>query len=473
MTNPYGETPITVAQATPVNSGVESGPAREGAAAQGWDAVVMGAGPGGLAAAIHLRRGGLRVLCVEPDKFPHDRVGESLDWSSPGMLAQLGISRESLIEDQVATYKRHIEIVTPDRPTYQAQPEAWFRNPPLKFETITLHTDRKALDQRLFDAACQSGAEFLWDRVTEIESAGEQVTAVRTAGGQRIEAPWFIDASGLGARLLARQFKVPKIEYGKKKVCLWCHFETPIRTEGTTFYANVASDEYLSWIWEIPISPKVTSVGCVMSADFVKQQRRQGKETHQILWDALAAYTRFDRLVEEQRGAAIHSASYQSYVHTNACGPNWLMVGEAASLPDPLTANGVTAAFRHAAEGVKFILESNHRGTLTARQRRVYNTNVQRMGHVFNHSIETSIYDNSIRWGLGVMPAQKIYTAFSYTVNALYTKYRPQGWLSMLCFGVIMKGVWAWMEGWALLGRVNCTLRPGLKTRHLQVAPTR
>jgi flavin-dependent dehydrogenase len=473
MTNPSGETPFTVSQATRVNSGVESGPAREGASTQGWDAVVMGAGPGGLAAAIHLRRGGLRVLCVEPDKFPHDRVGESLDWSSPGMLAQLGISRESLIADQVATYKRHIEIVTPDRPPYQAQPEAWFQNPPLKFETITLHTDRKALDQRLFDTACQSGAEFLWDRVTEIESAGEQVTAVRTVGGQRIEARWFIDASGLGARLLARQFKVPKIEYGKKKVCLWCHFETPIRTEGTTFYANVVSDEYLSWIWEIPISPKVTSVGCVMSADFVKQQRRQGKETHQILWDALAAYTRFDLLVEEQRGAAVHSASYQSYVHTNACGPNWLMVGEAASLPDPLTANGVTAAFRHAAEGVKFILESNDRGTLTARQRRVYNTNVQRMGHVFNHSIETSIYDNSIRWGLGVMPAQKIYTAFSYTVNALYTKYRPQGWLSMLCFGVMMKGVWAWMEGWALLGRVNCILRPGLKTRHLQVAPTR
>ena len=128
--------------------------------AQSWDAVVMGAGPGGLAAAIHLRRGGLRVLCIEPDKFPHDRVGESLDWSAPAVLAQLGISRESLIGDRVAIYKKHIEIVTPDRPAYQAQPEAWFRNAPLKFETVTLHADRKALDQRIFEAACQAGAEF-------------------------------------------------------------------------------------------------------------------------------------------------------------------------------------------------------------------------------------------------------------------------------------------------------------------------
>src|ERR1700691_3950843 len=447
MTNTAGQTPL----------------------AQNWDAVVMGAGPGGLAATIHLRRGGLRVLCIEPDKFPHDRVGESLDWSSPGMLAQLGISMDSLIADQVATYKRHIEIVQPDRPAYQGQPEAWFQNPPLKFETITLHADRKALDQRIFETACEAGAEFLWDKVTEIESDGERVTAVRTADGQRIEARWFIDASGLGARLLARKFEVPKIEYGKKKVCLWCHFETPIRTEGTTFYANVVSDEYLSWIWEIPISPKVTSVGCVMSADFAKQQRHQGKETDQILWDALVPYARFDGLLKEQPNAVVHSAAYRSYVHTNACGPNWLMVGEAASLPDPLTANGVTAAFRHAAEGVKFILESQGRGALTPHQRRIYNTNVQRMGHVFNHSIETSIYDNSIRWGLGVMPAQKIYTAFSYVVNALYSKYRPQGWISMLCFGLIMKCVWAWMECWALLGQLCCFLRPAVRARRLHV----
>jgi flavin-dependent dehydrogenase len=469
MTKPTEHPPITAPENMPINPGRDPSATRKDGASSCSDAVVMGAGPGGLAAAIHLRRGGLRVLCIEPDKFPHDRVGESLDWSGPGMLAELGIAKEALIADQVATYKKHIEIVSPDRPTYQAQPELWFRHSPLKFEVVTLQVNRLALDQRLFEAVCKSGAEFLWDRVAEIESDGDRVTAVRTSGGQRIEARWFIDASGVGARRLARKFKIPKRDYGKKKVCLWCHFETPIRTEGTTFYANIVEDEYLSWIWEIPISPSVTSVGCVMSAEFAKQQRHQGKETRQILWDALAAYMRFGRLLNEQRDVAVHSVSYQSYVYTNVCGPNWLIVGEAASLPDPLTANGITAAFRHASDGAKFVLESQQRASLSSRQRRVYNANVQRMGHAFNHSIETSIYESSIRWGLGVMPAQKIYTAFSYVVNALYSKYRPQGWMSMLCFGLIMKCVWAWMECWALLGQLCCFLRPAVRARRLHV----
>lgn len=473
MTNPAERAPVPAPGDPPINLAGDAKPARTGGAPPSYDAVIIGAGPGGLAAAIHLRRGGLRVLCIEPEKFPHARVGESLDWSGPGVLKDVGISKESLIADHVATYKKHIEIVSPDRPAYQAQPEMWFQNPPIGFEVVTLQVDRQVLDQRIFEIACKCGTEFLWDRAVEVESNGDRVTAVRTAGGQRMEARWFIDASGVGARLFTRKFDIPKTDYGKRKVCLWCHFDTPVRTEGTTFYANIVGDEYLSWIWEIPISPKVTSVGCVMTAEFVKQQRQRGLDTHQILWNALSAYPRFERLLDEQHDAEVHAVSYQSYLYRNACGPNWLIVGEAASLPDPLTANGFTAAFRHAREGTSFILASNQSGSLTARQRRVYNTNLQRMGRAFNHSVETALYESSIRWGLGVMPAQKIYTAFSYVVNALYSKYRPQGWMSMLCFGVITRGVWLWMEGWAALGRLCCVLRPGVRARRLQVATTR
>jgi flavin-dependent dehydrogenase len=425
------------------------------------DVAVVGGGMAGLAASIHLRRGGLDVVVIEPDPFPHDRVGESLDWSTPGLLETLGLPREQLIGDGVATYKNNIEIVATDRPRYTAQPEPWFRHPLLGFEITTLHVDRVEMDQRLFNVAQAEGVEVVWDRVREIDSDGERVRGVVTGQGRRIEADWFLDASGRGARLFARHFEISKVDYGFSKVAFWTYFDTEPHNQGTTFYGDTSHSPYLLWIWEIPITPTRTSIGAVMRADYVKEQRRAGKEVREILQQELRRFEHLSGLVDDQPDHPIRTASYRSYVYDRASGPNWFIVGEAASLPDPLTANGVTAAFRHAWESSQCIFEARAAGRreTTEKQRRVYDTNLKRMGHAFNHSIETAIYEWPIRWGLGVMAAQKVYTAFSYTVNALYTKYKPRKWLSMLCFGVIVKGVWLWMESWSLAGRLMCRLR--------------
>jgi flavin-dependent dehydrogenase len=420
-----------------------------------FDVVVLGGGMAGLAAAIHLRRRGLRVVCIEPDRFPHARVGESLDWSSPGLLARLGVPGDSLIADRCATYKKSIQIVSNDRPAYHAQPEPWFQNRPIGFNTVTLHVDRVEMDRRLFEQATELGAEFVWERVARVETEGDRVVAAVTSGGQRIEAPWFLDASGRMAQLLLRTFHIPKLEYGREKVCFWTYFDSPPLCEGTTFYADTATDEYLTWIWEIPISPQTVSIGCIMPAAHVAERRRQGSSVAGILTDQLLRFPRFRPLIEQRPDLEVRTAAYRSYVAERACGPNWLILGEAASLPDPLTANGVTAAFRHAEDSVAFLADSFTRGELTARQRWIYDTNLKRMGHAFNHSIEGAIYDWPIRWGLGVMPAQKVYTAFSYTINALYSKFRPKGWASMLIFGFIIGGVRLWIDCWSLLGRIS------------------
>ena len=77
------------------------------------DVAVLGGGLAGLAASIKLRRAGMRVVCVEPDAFPHDSVGESLDWSAPSLLAELGLPGERLLDSGVATSKQKITVVVP------------------------------------------------------------------------------------------------------------------------------------------------------------------------------------------------------------------------------------------------------------------------------------------------------------------------------------------------------------------------
>ena len=73
-----------------------------------YDVAVIGAGIAGLASSVFLQKAGLRVVCVDTRAYPHHKVGESLDWSSPNMLQRVGIPREALIDDQIATYKKGI-----------------------------------------------------------------------------------------------------------------------------------------------------------------------------------------------------------------------------------------------------------------------------------------------------------------------------------------------------------------------------
>lgn len=415
-----------------------------------YDVVVIGAGMGGLAACIFLRKRQLRVVCIEPEPFPHAYVGESLDWSSPGLLASLGLSRDELIAEGVATYKRNIKVRALNTPEVHGQPNDWLAQPPRNFELITLHVDRVELDQRLFAIAQGLGVTFVWDRVSDVETSGARVVACSTAGNQRFAAPWFIDGSGQ-AQLFGKAFKIAKRVYGRRKVCLWTYLDTAIRNEGTTFYGD-NTDEYLTWIWEIPTRPDQLSIGCIMEAELLKQRRKSGKSLDAIIREESAKYPQLAPLFADQSELRVKTCTYQSYVYRRACGPNWLMVGETASLPDPLTANGVTAAFRHGQEAANYIAESRQRGELSAYQRYVYNANLRRMGRVFNHSIERSVYEWPIRQGLSVLRMERVYTTFSYPINALYTKFRPQSRRSMAAFGLLYAIVYLWMEGWALAG---------------------
>ena len=100
--------------------------------------------------------------------------------------------------------------------------------------------------------------------------------------------------------------------------------------------------------WDIPISPQRTSVGFVLPADTVRDRRHSGSSVEAILRAELIRHPRFRHLLDTHSALEIESTSFQPYVTTKVCGDNWLMVGEAAAMPDPLTGNGVTSGIRHA-----------------------------------------------------------------------------------------------------------------------------
>jgi len=410
------------------------------------DVTVMGGGLSGLATATSLSKAGFQVLCVEAAADFSSIVGESLDWSAPELFKHLDLPMDDLIRREVSTYKRHVIMTLPDNSATEYVPGGWLAKPPLNIELRTLHLDRVRLHRDLQRIASDSGVSMLTDRVTQVQRSGRTITAVRTAQGRRIVSRWFVDASGAGSSILARLFQLPSLEYGPKKVAMWTYFDVADQQEGTTLYAMAEKREYMKWIWEIPIRPGVISVGCVCPGAEVKQERAQGLTVQQIFRRRLMNFSRFRKLADNVDIPAPHVTAYTCRVFKKVCGPNWIIVGEAASLPDPITGNGVTTALRHAAEASRLIERFKHKGRISLWARMVYNTRVFQMGRFFNSLIEKLAYQWPIRDRMGLLAAGDAYTIPAWSMNQIYARLRPDGIVSTaaLClFLGALRGV-AW-----------------------------
>ena len=320
---------------------------------------VIGGGLAGMAASIHLSKAGLRVVCVEPDMADTSPVGESLDWSAPALLNALGLTMDQLIAEKIATYKRHVTLKLGDGCDRSYIPGEWLGQPPFNIELRTLHVDRSELNQLLRKMVLSQGVTFLQDRVVGVETEGRRVAAVSTQLGNRISSPWFIDASGTAASLFARAFHLPAYESGPRKVAIWGYFPITTPSEGTTLYADGVKPPYMEWVWEIPINPNTISVGYVATGETIKAQRQQGQTVEDILREKLSRFPRFESLLRSEISPSV--TSFVCRMHGRVAGPNWLIAGEAAAMVDPMTANGVTAALRHASEASRLIIESRHR----------------------------------------------------------------------------------------------------------------
>lgn len=397
------------------------------------DAVVIGAGLSGMAAAIHLARSGFRVTCIEQRKEIRNIVGESLDWSAPELFADLGLSMKELISTEAATWKRHITVTRTDCGQKEFLPGAWLAKSPWNVEVRTLHLDRNRTDARLRETAHRLGVTTLNERVADFAILDEhnpqtrRILGLRTAQGTFVRASWFVDASGGDASLLGKRFDLKSVAYGPRKVAIWSYLPTEKWVEGTTLYMISARGEYMEWIWEIPVRPGFSSIGYTAPGSSVKAQRASGLGTEEILASQCRIFPRLREIIDRAGVDETATTTFLCRTYEGVCGTNWVIIGEAASQSDPITGNGVTAALRHAHESTALIQRYRHRGTIPAMARAVYNLRVSSVGLFFNSLIEKLFYQPMLRDHLGLFGTARIYTVPAWLLNLIYTRMRPCG----------------------------------------------
>jgi len=345
-------TAIRAEEPTPVGSATVTDPV-----------VIVGGGPAGAILGCYLARAGVPTTIVDKAVHPRRHVGESLLCSTTRVFREIGflpvLERAGFVRKPGATWTRWPAGATRSV-QFRAMPEVGVDL------DYTWHVDRARLDALLLQHAATLGAKVVQgERVARVDFAGDRAIGVRLADGRRLPAHLVVDASGRRA-LLGTQLSLKRNdpEFDQFTVHNWFeHFDRgPAATAG---HAHIhVLPRARSWLWQIPVSETVTSLGIVTRRrDFPKADTDVAAWFTQQLADlpALAVRLAGARPVH----AFVREGNF-SYRLDRLVGDGWLVVGDAAHFVDPLFSSGVSVAAESARLAAVPILDALRAGDVGA-----------------------------------------------------------------------------------------------------------
>ena len=365
-----------------------------GLEARWFDVAVIGGGPGGSSTATALARSGRSVLLLERDRFPRFHIGESqLPWIN-GVLEVLGahdaVAKAGFVEKWGASFWEidgrpgaYVDftaaVETPAPQTFQV--------PRARFDELLLrHAERSGVvvreGHRAVDAAFDGGGVTLRYAGPDGLEQTARVAAV-------------VDASGR-AGFLARKIGRYETDAMLQHVAVHAQYEGIPRAEGRAAGdIRVLTRPDVGWIWLIPLSETVTSVGAVVPQGL---HRRESKATAE---ESLDHYLRStpaapDLLREARRVSPARFDADYSYLATKMAGDRWVAVGDAGSFLDPIFSTGVLLAMQGGLEAAEAIEAGLRAGDLSARRFARYERVVRRRYHYFRRFV-IGFYDPYFR----------------------------------------------------------------------------
>lgn len=337
-----------------------------------YDALIIGGGPGGSAAATFLSLDRKRVLLLEKEHFPRFHIGESLLPYNHRIFREMGVL-EALQEANFPAKKGAQFHLGDSSRTVQLI----FRNGKFNREVETFQVERSKFDHLLLKHARQVGTDVRegwtatkFDRLKE----GILLQAKDPAGNQHeFQGQFLIDASGR-SNLTGNQEQLRVIHPNLKKLAVFGHFYgvtlDPEERAGDTIIVRLHN----KWFWIIPISTEKVSVGCVMDqAEFV-QSKLPPADLFTHIWTSSPAMRA--RMSEAKLAGPIQTTTDFSYYNRRLIGPRLLRVGDAAGFMDPIFSAGVYLAMYSGKLAARTILQATEQPQRESRVFRKYERQV-------------------------------------------------------------------------------------------------
>jgi flavin-dependent dehydrogenase len=299
-----------------------------------YDVIVIGARCAGSPTAMLLARKGYRVLVVDKAKFPSDMLSTHIIHP----LGSAALQRWGLLDRVVATGCPPIHTYS-----FDFGPITIAGSPGNEDTPQAFCPRRTLLDKILVDGAAEAGAEIREEfTVDEILLEGDRVAGIqgRSHGGQSVTEHARVVIGADGRHSLVAKSMHPE-EY---------HVRPAVQAGYYTYFSNLP----VGGVFEIHIRPNrgfaaaPTNGGLTMVvAGWPIAEHEQNKKDYEGTYmQTLELVPDFaDRLRSAKREERLYGAVTPNYFR-KPYGPGWALVGDAGYQKDPITAQGITDAFR-------------------------------------------------------------------------------------------------------------------------------
>ena len=363
-----------------------------------FDAVIIGAGPSGCAAAALLAQHGHKVALLDKAASKRYTIGESLIPFCWDALDRLGLV-EAVQKSGFSFPKHAVQFVgtagNVSRPFYffehSEHPRAY-----------TWQVVREDFDKLLRDNAHCAGAKMFEETrarelITDDSGRVLGVSAVDAHGTPlELRAPITIDATGRDTFAQSRLgWRVPDEKL--KKMAIWTYFKGAKRAEGidegTTMVVYLPQK---GWFWFIPLPNDVLSIGCVADKDYLFDGT---KDLGEIFMREVAKQPwMIERLEHATRIDGFRVTSEFSYRSRHCAKDGLLLIGDAFAFLDPVFSSGVYFALTSGVLGADAVHAALVAGDTSAARFRDYGADMRKRIEPMRRLVY-AFYDTGFRFG--------------------------------------------------------------------------